>query len=160
MADSLGATVAVDTAAWAALSVAFGYAGRRLPTHWLFHDTPITRIRAFENQGRTWQKYLVVRRWKDRLPEAGAFFGGVSKKHLRSRAGLHALLPETRRAELVHWALVASAPLFALWNPAPLTVAMVAFAMVANVPCIVVQRFNRARLLRLAAIEARRSARR
>ena len=81
----------------------------------------------------------------------------MSKRHIRSRAGIDPLLCETRRAELVHWALLAASPLFALWNPARLTVAMIVFAIVANVPCIVVQRFNRARLIR---IDARCTARR
>lgn len=148
------ATVAVDAAAWAALSVGFGYAGHRLPAHWLRRDNVVTRIRRFEDHGDTWQRRVAVRRWKDLLPEAGAFFGGTSKRHLGGRAGIEPLLHETRRAELVHWALVASSPMFALWNPAHLSAAMIAFAVVANVPCIIVQRFNRGRLLR---IETRRS---
>ena len=41
------------------------------------------------------------------------------------------------------------APVFALWNPAPLLAAMVAYAVVANVPCIMVQRYNRARIERV-----------
>ena len=58
---------------------------------------------------------------------------------------------ETRRAELVHWTLMACGPLFFLWNPPALGFAMVVFALAANVPCVVIQRFNRPRLLRLIA---------
>jgi glycosyl-4,4'-diaponeurosporenoate acyltransferase len=147
-------TVLVDAAAWAALSVVWGYAGHRLPASRLRHDNAVTTLRSFEDDGDMWQRRVAVRRWKDRLPEAGSFFGGQSKKHLRGRAGIETMLVETRRAELVHWALVASSPGFALWSSAPLTGAMIAFAIVANAPCIIVQRFNRGRLLRL---ESRRT---
>jgi glycosyl-4,4'-diaponeurosporenoate acyltransferase len=58
---------------------------------------------------------------------------------------------ETRRAELVHWALMACGPLFFFWNPPALGSAMLLFAVAANGPCIVIQRFNRLRLLRLIA---------
>jgi glycosyl-4,4'-diaponeurosporenoate acyltransferase len=47
-------------------------------------------------------------------------------------------------------------PIFALWNPAALMAAMVAYAVVANLPCLVVQRYNRGRLLRVLARRERR----
>ena len=104
--------------------------------------------------GERWTHLRVVgiRRWKHRLPEAGALFrGGVTKRSLpgSSDDGLWAFVAETRRAELVHWAIPAIVPLFALWNPPWLFAAMVGYAPMANVPCLLVQRYNRARLLRL-----------
>src|SRR5690606_31478651 len=102
---------------------------------------------------------LAIRRWKDRLPELGGTFrGGVSKRSLASRttADLDRLVAETRRAELVHWAIPAITPLFLLWNPPALFAAMVAYAVVANVPCLVVQRYNRGRLQRVFDRRARR----
>jgi glycosyl-4,4'-diaponeurosporenoate acyltransferase len=43
---------------------------------------------------------------------------------------------------------LAATPVFALWNPLGLFLAMVVFALTANVPCLVVLRYNRARLVR------------
>jgi glycosyl-4,4'-diaponeurosporenoate acyltransferase len=41
------------------------------------------RIRGFETGGRFYERWLKIKRWKDRLPEAGAIFrGGVSKRHV------------------------------------------------------------------------------
>jgi glycosyl-4,4'-diaponeurosporenoate acyltransferase len=148
MDDASVAIAFVDAVVWLSLSVAVGYVGHRLPARWLARDSALTRLRTFELDGTFWQRRLKVRRWKDRLPDAGAFFGGVSKKRVR-RTGLARLLVETRRAELVHWALLACGPVFALWNPPVLAATMVCFAVIANVPCLVVQRFNRARLLRV-----------
>ena len=39
----------------------------------------------------------------------------------------------------------------ALWNPPGLFAAMVVFAVVANVPCLIIQRYNRARIARILA---------
>ena len=91
-----------------------------------------------------------MKTWKGWLPEAGPAFGGRSKRHLPTggEAGLPRFLAECRRAERTHWLILAATPAFALWNPPGLFVAMVVFALVANVPCTVVLRYNRARLLR------------
>lgn len=114
-------------------------------------DTFITRLRNFETQA--WiQKYLKVHIAKKYLPEKGVMFGkGTSKKTLPSadRAGLKKLLVIIRRAEYVHW-IVIFAWVFTLWfNPtwAIWTVALLLFF--GNLPFILVQRYNRLRLLRI-----------
>ena len=143
--------VAADVVAWGLLSSAVGYAGHRLPVRALAEDTAWSRLRGVERDGRLYER-LGIRRWKDRLPEAGALFrGGVSKRHLPGRdpAALSRLVVETRRAEWVHRTLLAAGPLFLLWNPPPLAAAMLAYGVAANLPCLVVQRYNRARLLRV-----------
>ena len=162
MSAGLGLVVAADAVVWAGWSAVVGYAAHRLPVDRLAKDGPLTRLRAAERDGRIYER-LRIRRWKDRMPELGdAFRGGVSKRALPSGASadLRRLVAETRRAELVHWAIPAVVPVFALWNPAGLMAAMVAYAVVANLPCLVVQRYNRGRLLRVLARRERRSVRR
>jgi glycosyl-4,4'-diaponeurosporenoate acyltransferase len=93
------------------------------------------------------------------LPEAGSFFpGGFPKRTLGDRGSPHLerFVVETRRAELTHWVVLAAGPVFFLWNPWWLAVVMVVYALVANLPCIFVQRYNRARLERVLAYRARR----
>jgi glycosyl-4,4'-diaponeurosporenoate acyltransferase len=147
----LGVIVLADAAVWALWSTAVGYAAHRLPLHVLDHDGTLTRPRAWERGGRCYER-LAIRRWKDRLPEAGAAFrGGMSKRALPGRGDdeLRAFVAETRRAELVHWAVPVITPVFALWNPPALFAAMVVYAAVANLPCLLVQRYNRARVVRV-----------
>jgi glycosyl-4,4'-diaponeurosporenoate acyltransferase len=159
MSAGLGFVVAADAAVWAGWSAVVGYAAHRIPAERLASDGPVTRLRPVERDGRVYER-LRIRRWKDRLPELGdAFPGGVLKRGLRSgtSADLRRLVAETRRAELVHWAIPAVVPVFALWNPAYLMAAMVAYAVVANLPCLVVQRYNRGRLLRVLARRQRRT---
>jgi glycosyl-4,4'-diaponeurosporenoate acyltransferase len=152
--------VLIDSAAWALWCVVVGFGAGFLPTRVLERDTWLTRPRAFERDGRCYERWR-IRRWKDRLPEAGAIFGGVSKRRLPDdgRAGIDRFVVETRRAELVHWAILALTPWFVLWNPWPLALAMVVYGLVANVPCLVVQRYNRARIGRIVARRRRMVAR-
>ncbi|MFN0026107.1 MAG: hypothetical protein ACKV2O_02810 [Acidimicrobiales bacterium] len=141
--------VLVNAVLWLGLSILIGMVAARLPDRCFARERWLTRVRAFEQDGRFWKRRLRIHRWKDRLPEAGATFGGRSKRRCPARDQLLVAVIDTRRAELVHWVLLACGPLFALWNPASLTLAMLAFAMVANLPCLVVQRYNRARMCRL-----------
>ena len=92
---------------------------------------------------------LRIRRWKDRLPEAGALFaGGLSKRHVPAAAdgGLGRFVAETRRAEWGHWLAAAGSLPFALWNPPVLAAVMVAYGLAVNEPFIAIQRYNRLRV--------------
>ncbi len=156
---SLGLTILVDVAAWTIVGVGVGYGMHRVSLSRLDHDTWLTRPRAFERQGRAYER-LGIRRWKDRTPELGGLFaGGVSKRSSGGRSRLDRFAAETRRAEYTHWLVMAAAPFFALWNPWFLTVAMVVYALVANLPCLMIQRYNRARITRIAERVTVRSTR-
>jgi len=144
-----------DAACWAAWSTICGYVAHRLPPAVL--DRP---PRSSSERVARFERWLRIKDWKDALPEAGSLFrGGISKRHLEAhdRAYLERFAIETRRAEVTHWSILALGPVFFFWNPWWLAVVMLAYAVVANVPCIVVQRYNRARL---GALLARREPRR
>jgi glycosyl-4,4'-diaponeurosporenoate acyltransferase len=147
------ATVALDVVVWAAIHAGTGYAAHRLADSRLARDSWLTRPRPWERDGRAYEQ-VAIRRWKDRLPEAGALFpGGVSKRRLPAggRAALHTFVPETRRAEYAHWWCFALSPLFALWNPPAVAVVMVVYGAAVNAPFIAIQRYNRLRIVRTVA---------
>jgi glycosyl-4,4'-diaponeurosporenoate acyltransferase len=146
--------VVVDAVVWAAWSALVGWWHARQPADRFARDGPVLRARRWESV-RWYERGLHVKTWKDALPEAGSWFGGVSKRRLPpgGPAGRARLLPECRRAERTHWWILAATPWFALWNPAWLFAAMAAFALVANVPCIAVLRYTRLRLVRAASRE-------
>jgi len=148
------AAVLVSIPVWVLVGVLTGLVGHALPLSWLAHDTWLTRPRSFERSGSTYQRWLRIRSWKDRVPEQGALFpGGYSKRHLGGRGTeqLQRFVAETRRAELVHWGNLAAGPLFLLWCPPLLGAVMILFGIVAHLPFIVIQRYNRARLQRILA---------
>jgi len=144
--------VLIDAGVWASWSAVCGYVAHRIPPSRLSRDRGLLRIRGFEAGGRFYERWLRIKRWKDRLPEAGALFrGGFSKRRVRvgDPAYLERFTVETRRAELTHWLILAASPWFFLWNPWWLGLAMVGYGIIANVPCLAIQRYNRARLLRM-----------
>lgn len=149
-----GVAVVVSSLAWVLIGIVTGWYFVRLPPAHFATDNRITRLRRFEDGGRWYQRRLRIRAWKDRLPEKGDLFrGGFSKRHLvdRSSEHLERFVVETRRAELVHWSNLAAGPAFLIWCPPLLGGCMVVFGVVAHLPFIAVQRYNRGRLLALLA---------
>jgi glycosyl-4,4'-diaponeurosporenoate acyltransferase len=143
------ATLTVDAVVWVVWCVAVGWYQARRPLSALVEPGPVTRLRGFERGGSWHQRWFRVRAWKDHLPEAGTWFGGVSKSHLpvgERHAALDRFAAESLRAERTHWTIVAITPLFALWNPPELFLVNVVFALLVNAACIVVPRYNRARI--------------
>jgi glycosyl-4,4'-diaponeurosporenoate acyltransferase len=156
---SLGWTIVLDVVVWAVVGVVVGYVMHRMPLRRLDRDTWLTRIRPIEDDGRLYDR-VRIKRWKDRTPELGGLFaGGVSKRSSGGRSRLERFAAETRRAEYTHWLVMAAGPFFALWNPWYLTIAMVVYGVVANLPCLVIQRYNRARITRIAVRATTRNAR-
>ncbi len=148
-----GWAVALSSATWALSFAVIGWWAARLPLDRVQRAGPVTRLRPWERGGALWRRLLRVDRWKDRVPEAGALFGGDSKRHLRSRTteALARYRAETIRAERVHWLSAATTPVHAVWCRPTVFAGMVAFGIAANVPFVVIQRVNRGRLDRLLA---------
>jgi glycosyl-4,4'-diaponeurosporenoate acyltransferase len=150
-------TIAVDVMAWGAFHAATGYAAYRLDESRLSRDGWLLRQRRFEAAGRWYRRRLRIDRWKDKVPEAGGFFrGGVSKRHLPAHdpAGLELFVRETRRAELAHWWAMGCGLLFVLWNSPLGATLLIGYGVLANLPFIVIQRYNR---FRIHALIERRS---
>jgi glycosyl-4,4'-diaponeurosporenoate acyltransferase len=144
--------VLIDAGVWASWSALCGYVVHRLSPARLTRENRLFRLRRFEMGGHFYERWFRVKQWKDRLPDAGELFrGGISKRGLvtHDRERLERFVAETRRAELAHWLILGAAPWFFLWNPWWLGLAMVGYGIVANVPCVAIQRYNRARLLRM-----------
>jgi glycosyl-4,4'-diaponeurosporenoate acyltransferase len=153
--------VLIDAAVWAAWSAVCGYAAHRLSDGRLTEPRWL-RLRAVERDGRVYERVLRIKAWKDLLPEAGSLFrGGFSKRRITRHdpAYLERFARETVRAERTHWAILALSPVFYLWNPWWLATAMLGYGVLANVPCLLVQRYNRARLERILRVPRRAAGR-
>lgn len=143
--------VALNVAVWLACGVSIGwwYASR----DWRRLRAPglITRLRNLD-QRSLYERVLHVHYWKDLLPEAGTWFGGMSKRRLprRSAGGLERFAAESLRAERVHWALLLVVPLVMTWSRGWWIPIHVSFGIAVNAPCIVVARYNRLRIALLS----------
>ncbi len=147
-----GWIVTLNVVAWFGWSAGVGYLAHRLAPARFDSESVLTRLRGPYRRGGGYERVLRIRSWKDRLPEAGAFFaGGFSKRSIR-RGDVARYVVETRRAETVHWYAMAPTPVFAIWNPPWAMLVIALYAVAANVPCLLVQRYNRARALRVLAV--------
>jgi glycosyl-4,4'-diaponeurosporenoate acyltransferase len=145
-------TVLLDVVAWGVVHAGTGYLAHRLPVRWLERDRWLWRQRRWERDGRLYSGPLRIRRWKDRLPEAGAVFaGGVSKRHVPGgdEGGYGRFVVETRRAEVGHVLAMLPGPLFVLWNPPVAAVIMLIYGVGVNLPFVAIQRYNRIRAGRI-----------
>ncbi len=145
-------TILVDFAAWFFIHMASAILTLNLPDRLFEDDNYLYRSRKWEKSGELWQNLFRVRTWKDKLPDGATILRkGFPKKQLQSRnpAYLAAFIRESRRAELTHWIAMPPALLFFLWNPPPVGWIMILYALAVNIPCVVAQRYNRARLQRI-----------
>ena len=142
--------VSLNVGGWLCLQLGLAWLSFRLPAHW-FDGNNDRRIR----RGRQiYERVLFIKLWKDRLPDAAHWFNhGFSKRALAAKHPdyLRRFVCETQRGEICHWLAIACVPLFGLWNPWWGVLVNAAYAILANLPCILVQRYNRARLLGLLA---------
>lgn len=146
--------VLINIAAWAFFHVAVSLMTLKLPEHWFNKDSSLYQIRSWEKDGRLWQQYFNVKKWKHLVPDGAKLFNkGFQKRELRSKevGFLQTFVLESRRAELTHWLSMPPALLFFLWNPAWAGWVMIAYAILLNGPIIILQRYNRARLQRVVA---------
>jgi glycosyl-4,4'-diaponeurosporenoate acyltransferase len=150
-------TVTLNVGLWPAFHLLLPFllvrraAARFDPQGWLY------RPRRWELGGRLYERLFAVHRWKRRLPDGAAWFkSGFSKKRFASREPgyLRRFVRETCRSELVHWLVFACSGVFFLFNEPWVGWLMVAYGALANLPLIVVQRYNRLRLLQELAAKS------
>jgi glycosyl-4,4'-diaponeurosporenoate acyltransferase len=135
-----------SAAFWLLSSLLVGLLANQLPARWLQSKPGPQGSRRRAPPG--------IRVWKRWIPDGGpALPGGVAKTSLvrRDPAALQRLVVETRRAELVHWLLWPAGALTSLWLPPAAVAVNLAFATLLNLPCLLLQRHNRSRLLRCLA---------
>lgn len=142
---------------WPVLQLGLSVVFLQLPHEWFQRDIWLTAPRPWEREGRLYRDRFAIRKWKRLLPDGASWFGGFAKKSLPTPHGAHLtrFLLETRRAELAHWSMLACLPLFFLWNPAWARWVMTLYALGANLPCILAQRYNRLVLARVTATRRR-----
>lgn len=146
--------VTLNCAGWPVIQIGLAWLYTRLPLAWFEPPQPL----GWEQRGRFYERVFAVKRWKDCLPDGARWIGGgFAKSTLAGTAPdyLRRFIQETWRGELCHWSAIAFTPLFFLWNPWWGNAVIVAYALAANLPCILAQRYNRVRLRQVLARKLR-----
>ena len=147
-------TVIVDSVAWIVIQVGLAFLSKGFSPSLMDHTRWLYRTRPWERGGEIYDKLFRVRRWKSKLPSGGKVVGtGFSMDRIESQDLEHLTrwVLETCRSELVHWLAIFPAVLFFLWNAPVAAWLNVLYALLFNLPLIIVQRHNRPRFL--ASIE-------
>jgi glycosyl-4,4'-diaponeurosporenoate acyltransferase len=140
--------ITLNIVGWPVIQFGLAWAFTRMPATWF---SPGCARRPQRGQ-QFYERVLGIKRWKDWLPDAARWFGGgFAKGTLTANHPdyLRRFVRETWRGELCHWVALAFAPVFFLWNPWWADLIMIGYALLANLPCILVQRYNRLRFQRL-----------
>lgn len=143
--------VALNVLGWPVLQLSIARAFTIMPDRLFVGNNPLTRVRPREPA--LYRTVCHIHAWKLLLPDGGLWVGGrFAKRHIVSHDPdyLRHFALETRRSELAHWSMVLCFPLFYLWNPPWARLLMTVYALGVNLPCILTQRYNRARIERIA----------
>jgi glycosyl-4,4'-diaponeurosporenoate acyltransferase len=144
--------IILNTGTWVFWFYIIGFFASKLNNSFLEKDYILTRLFRFEKDASWFRKYLKIDKWKDKVPELGGFFKeGFQKRSISfgEKNQLLTFVRETRRAELAHWLMTSGWILTILFNPLWAIIFNLIFAHLVNFPCLVIQRYNRARLLKV-----------
>lgn len=144
----------------AALGIASHFVGQALPRDSFDAQKFPYRAAQWEENGKVYEK-LGIKHWKDRLPDMSRIMPDMVKKKMTAakERGTDVLIAETCVAECVHWGLIAaSAGIFLFWHNAWAVLFWLVYNIFGNLPFIIIQRYNRPRLVMLEQRRQRRMA--
>lgn len=138
------------------------FIGEALPRRWFRYDRRPYLPWKWEKQGKFYDQKLRISHWKDlTLDKSQVVQSSVTKSignHTNS-AHLESLLAETCVAEAVHWTLLIISPVMFLTMELPLSIPGFAIYAAGNLVSLIIQRYNRPRLVALLHLEQKREER-
>lgn len=139
--------------------------GQALPGRFRPEKAPF-RPWKWEKNGRIYAK-LGIDKWKKLVPDMSRILPDMVKKELPAGSGAldvhqaETLVQETCRAEVVHGAsCLLGLAFLRLWPGWGGAVVLAVWVLLANLPFILIQRYNRPRLMRLASLLRKKEQRR
>lgn len=148
--------------AYLALSGFLGFLlGRALPRRWFRYRVFPYRDHPLEQRGNLYRR-LYIHKWHNHVPDMSRIFRGwMPPKRLEAgvdSAAVEVMVQETCVAEFTHVALCVTG-LAVLWIwPGPGGAALYVLYVLGNLPFILIQRFNRPKLVQLMEKLRRRGA--
>ena len=145
----------------AVLGILSHFVGQALPRARFSAESFPYRTADWENGGKVYEK-LGIKHWKDALPDMSRIMPDMVKKKMTGQnreQGMDVLIAETCVAECVHyWLIVLSLGIFLFWRGVWALVFWLVYNILGNVPFILIQRYNRPRLVLLEQRRRRRTA--
>lgn len=128
------------------------FSGRIMPKGWIHPEKGLFRCFPFEKQGAFYEK-IGIRKWQNRVPDMSRIFPSiVPAKNLCGNFDerLPVMIRETCVAEIIHIAIsILGLACLWIWPGIGGIVVTVVYIGLLNLPFILIQRYNRPRLIRL-----------
>lgn len=124
----------------------------KLPDKFFCYKKWLYQERDWEKGGSFYQSAFSVKKWKICLPEISEFIiGWFPKKNLNKNDVIYyqRFIVETCKAEFTHWIIIISTFTFYFWDGLFPSMGITIIAFVLNFPYIVIQRYNRPRLIKM-----------
>jgi len=134
---------------WPVAHVSVSWWALRLDSTKFHSEDFLYRERFWEFGGALYERLFLIKKWKRLLPDGAAMLGVEVSRNINSLltpTGQQKLFNETMRSELAHWMTMIIGLLLSVFNSFEVWLVMLAYAIVANVPCILAQRYNRIKL--------------
>ncbi|MGP0637613.1 glycosyl-4,4'-diaponeurosporenoate acyltransferase [Staphylococcus xylosus] len=137
---------------WFIVQMIIAQLGTRISYKFLEKDNKYFRSWNFEQEGRLWQQLVKVQHWKNYLPDGQNINPNIKSKETfdcsKNMSEVQQFILETRRAEIVH--LLSIFPVIAFFKSSKqIKIINFVYVIIANVPCMIVQRYNRPKLIRI-----------
>ena len=150
---STGWTIALCFIIWPIIQLTAALICLKMPNRMFSLQSILFKTYKIEREGHFYNNVFCVSEWKHLLPDGGVIFNKNSfrKKHLKdfSKETLERFLIESARAELTHWLAIIPFWIFGFIAPPRVILYMLMYALMVNLPCIIVQRYNRPRVQKL-----------
>lgn len=142
--------LAANLGIFVVLSVIITFLSVLSPKYYYNYKMWLYRERKWEHGGKLYENKLKVKKWKSRLPELADFLKFIFPKKFIKEFSIDYMskyLMESCRAELTHWCIIFSTVVFLIFESTETFIYMFLIAFAANIPYIIIQRYNRPRIL-------------
>ncbi len=137
---------------WPIIQISIALFCKFLPKKIFDYNNFFFKSRRWEKSGQFYEKVFKVKKWKEFLPDGSACFKNeYKKKHMSnfSEENIQKFLYESCKAEWVHLLAIPPFLIFTIFCEFYFVLCMAAYALIVNLPCVLVQRYNRPRLIKI-----------
>lgn len=138
---------------WPIIQVGSALIALYIPDKFYNYDKFPYKTTKLELNGNIYQRLFKVKKWKHLLPDGAKAWKkkGYQKKHIKDfeNKTIEKFLIESCRAELTHIIPILFVWIFFLFSPFYVGLMMLFYSLLTNLPCLIVQRYNRPRLISL-----------
>lgn len=137
---------------WALFQLLAVYICLRIPDRYFRPNSFLYKSHKWEADGEIYRRIFKVNRWKKYLPDGGKIMkNGYGKRKMQgfSRDHMEKFLTESCRGEAAHILAILPFWVFGLFSPGFVVPIMLVYSLAVNTPCIIAQRYNRPRIIKL-----------